>query len=220
MMYYRNKRDAGFTLVEMLVIIGIIGLLAGALVPTVSHLRRAAKRARAQGAVTSAKVALNAYLQSEREWNGLFGLDSSAQVAVSDVADGIDYDIAKILSDAKLLDLVVPDDPATSTSLDRFGFLDEWGRFQLRRNTGISSDSDTGSDGVKIRDHRLQFRLDTDYDGYIDAGEGSPLGLRFRASVIVWSRGPDGKDDFDSNGGRYPDDDLISWNHSAVLSDQ
>lgn len=220
MMYNKKKRYAGFTLVEMLVVIGIIGLLAGALVPTVSHVRRVAKRSKAQRAVTNLKVALNTYLQSEREWNGLFGLDSSARVSVSDMAEGVDYDIAKVLSDEKLLDLVVPDNPATSTSLDRFGYLDEWGRFQLRRNPEITSETETGTDGIKIKDHRLQFRLDTDYDGYVDSDEGSPLGLRFRTSVIVWSRGPDGKDDFDNSGGRYPKDDLISWNHSAVLNDQ
>jgi prepilin-type N-terminal cleavage/methylation domain-containing protein len=208
-MAYNKRKNAGFTLVEMLVIIGIIGILASALVSSVSHLKRTAKRTRAQSAVNNVKVALNAYLQSEREW-------TDEMIKVLEV----DYDVAKILSEAKLLDLTVPDNPATSTSLDRFGFLDDWGRFELRRNPDISSDSETGTDGISIKDHRLQFRLDTDYDGFVDGTEGSPNGLKFRASVIVWSRGPDGEDDFENSGVRYPKDDLISWNHSGVVSDQ
>ncbi len=205
----KNHKVAGFTLVEMLVIIGIIGILSSALVTSVSHLKRSAQRSNAQGAVNNAKVALEAYLQTNREW---------ADEMVH--ALEIDYDVAKILSDEKLLDLVVPDNPSTSTSLDRFGFLDDWGRLQLRRNPNISSDTQLGSDGIPIKDHRIQFRLDTNYDGYVDGSEGSPNGLRFRASVIVWSRGPDGKDDFGPSGGRYPKDDLISWNHSGVVKDQ
>ena len=210
-MNYTKREDDGFTLVEMLVIIGIIGLLAGAIISSVSHVKRVAKRSKAQIAVNNAKVSLNAYLQTELEWSEkmIYALE-------------IDYDVAKILSDKKLLDLVVPNEEnrATSTSQDRFGFLDDWGRFQLRRNPDITSDSQTGTDGIKIKDHRLQFRLDTNYDGYVDGSEGSPQGLRFRASVIVWSRGIDGKDDFENAGVRYPLNDLISWNHSAVVSDQ
>jgi len=209
----RLIKSAGFTLVEMLVIIGIIGILASALVSGAGHMKRVAERTKAQRAVDDVKVALNLYLQSEREWHDIL-IDRLET----------DYDVSKILARSKLLDLVVPDDPATSTSLDRFGFLDEWGRKALRRNPNITGATQRGEDGIAISDHRIQFRLDANYDGYIDAGEGSPNGLRIRGSVIVWSRGPDGQDDFSSSNPkarqRYPYDDIISWEHAKVMADQ
>lgn len=212
-MNFERKQREGFTLVEMLVVIGIIGIMSGALVAGVSQVKRIAIRHKAQEAVTDTTVALNLYLQGEREWH-------------KDMINALemDYDVTKRLARKKLLDAVVPNDPATSTSLDRFGLLDEWGRKQLRRNPNVSSASQRGTDGLQIADHRIQFRLDTDYDGYVDGSEGSPNGLRIRASVIVWSRGPDGQDDFESTNpkasGRYPYDDLISWDQSKVVAGQ
>ena len=207
------KHRSGFTLVEMLIIIGIIGILAGALVTGAGHLRRVAVRTKAQNAVTDTKVALTIYLQNEREWH---------ETMIDRLE--VDYDVAKILSRNKLLDAVVPNDPATSTSLDRFGLLDEWGRKSLRENPNITTASQRGSDGIPVEDHRIQFRLDTDYDGYVDGNEGAPKGLKIRSSVIVWSRGPDGQDDFASSNPKakahYPFDDLISWEHSKVVADQ
>ncbi len=209
----REQKRAGFTLVEMLVIIGIIAILATALVSGAGHMKRVAERTRAQRMVDDVKVALNLYLQSEREWH-----DTLIERLETDA------DVSSLLNKNKLLDVVVPDDVINSTSLDRFGLLDEWGRQSLRRNPNISSATQSGEDGIQIREHRIQFRLDTNYDGYVDAGEGSPMGLRIRGNVIVWSRGPDGQDDFSSSNpkarGRYPYDDLISWEHAKVLSDQ
>ncbi|MFO7936460.1 MAG: prepilin-type N-terminal cleavage/methylation domain-containing protein [Kiritimatiellia bacterium] len=205
---YEKSRVSGFTLIEMLVIIGILGIIAATLLPSVTHLKKAAKRAKALTTVTDAKVAMNLYLQQKRAWS-----------ATMLEAREIDYNVAKELSDEDLLDLVVPDDPSTSTSLDRFGLLDDWGRDQLRRNPDVTSETHTGTDGVDISDHRIQFRLDENYDGYVDGSEGSPLGLKIRGNVILWSRGPDGKDDFENSGRRYPYDDLISWDHSKVQAE-
>jgi prepilin-type N-terminal cleavage/methylation domain-containing protein len=114
-MKLEKNRKKGFTLIEMLVIIGIIGILSGALITSMSHLKVTAKRARAQAAVSDAYTALN-------------------------------------------------------------------------------------------------------LDGYVDGSEGSPKGLKIRSNVLVWSRGPDGKDDSESSI-RYPYDDLISWDHGKVKAE-
>lgn len=210
---FKNSGQRGFTLVELLVVIGIIGLLAAAMMTSVGRLKNSAKRAKAQGAVSDAYTALNLYLQKERRWH----------VAMINALE-MDPVVCKVLAENHLLDVKVDFGNLNSTSSDRFGFLDEWGRDALRRNPTISTAAQLGFDGIKIEDRRIQFRLDLDNDGYVDANEGSPKGLTIRASVVVWSRGADGQDDFESNNPkaqtRYPYDDLISWNHSQVMSDQ
>ncbi|MFA7172820.1 MAG: type II secretion system protein [Kiritimatiellia bacterium] len=219
---FENSGRNAFTLVELLVVIGIIGLISAAMMTSVGRLKNSARRAKAQGAVSDAYTALNLYLQKERQWHQ----------HMKDAAEnekGMDEKVCQVLAKNHLLDVKVDlDDDGNpdlkSTSLDRFGFLDEWGRDALRRNPSISSSAQVGFDGVKIEDRRIQFRLDLDNDGYVDANEGSPKGLTIRSSVVVWSRGPDGQDDFNSKNpkakNRYPYDDLISWNHRQVMSEQ
>jgi len=213
MMNVKSKQSKGFTLVELLVVIGIIGLLAAAMTSSVGHLKRSAKRAKAQGAVSDVYTALNLYLQKERQWH----------VRMINALEMDDL-VCQTLAESHLLDVKVDAGNLNSTSAERFGFLDEWGRDALRRNPSITTASQLGFDGIKIEDRRIQFRLDLDYDGYVDAKEGSPKGLSIRSSVVVWSRGPDGQDDFESSNpkaqNRYPYDDLISWNQAQVTSEQ
>ena len=212
-MKMKRADKSGFTLVEMLVVIGIIGVLAGALVGSVGHLKRSAKRAKAQNMVSDAYTALNLYLQKERDWHPR-------------MINALEMDelVCEKLVQQQLIDMKVDIGKSNSTSLDRFGLLDEWGRDALRRNPLISASTQTGFDGIRIEDRRIQFRLDQNLDGYVDATEGAPNGLRVRSSVVVWSRGPDGQDDFESSNpkakNRYPYDDLISWNQSQVNADQ
>ena len=58
----------GFTLVEMLVVIGIIAVLIGASVAAYGPITRQAQRARGQELVSNVKDALEFILQKEDEW--------------------------------------------------------------------------------------------------------------------------------------------------------
>lgn len=214
----RLRKCAGFTLVEMLVVIGVIGLLAGALLGAFSHLKTAARQSQAQALVSEVATALNAYLQQYREWPDAL----KNRTEMDDTA-------CWILQSAKLLDVTPKKEKTNSdgtvtvsvneNSLDRFGLLDPWGRAALRKNPTISSAGVNIEGGKKLSDHRLQYRLDLNYDGYVDSSEDSPKGLKIRASAIVWSRGPDGEDDFNSSG-RYPKDDRLSWNLGGAQSEK
>ena len=63
-----KKRNVGFTLVEILVIIGIISILLGLLVPAVSTARKNARKAKCANNMEQMKRFLDSYTS---EWNGL-----------------------------------------------------------------------------------------------------------------------------------------------------
>ena len=204
----------GFTLVEMLVVIGVIGLLAGALLGAFTHLKTSARQAQAQALVGEVATALTAYLQQYREWPEALTKRTE-----------MDETACWVLQQAKLLDVTgkrVASDGTieeNKSSLDRFGLLDPWGRAALRRTPSISSSEVTIEGGRKLSEHRLQYCLDLNYDGYVDALDKSPIkDQKIRASAIVWSRGPDGKDDYEASGKRYPIDDRLSWNYGQARS--
>lgn len=166
------------------------------------------------GAVAGEQVAtaLTVYLQNERSWPvELLGKEE------------FDADACAALQRAKLIDITtwsaLPSDGAVGrkneNSPDQHGLLDPWGRAIMRKNPRSSEDA--------VKNHRIQYRLDENFDGYVDASEGSPKGVRVRASVLVWSRGPDGYDDAAGKNPkaatRYPYDDRLSWSYGQAKAE-
>ena|SRR3990167_6424017 len=62
------RKNKGFTLVEIMVVISVIGVLATILVPNVSGIVNKAKKSAAQGTVNSAYTALNAYFNDNGDY--------------------------------------------------------------------------------------------------------------------------------------------------------
>jgi len=186
------NKQSGYTLVEMLVVIGIIAMLAVGFMSSFSYVQRLAWRSQAQTLVSSAANSLTLYLQKERGWGDL---ENKTE---------FDEEVCAILKAAGVLDSTIKaaGDSKAAASIDRYGLLDVWGQRKLRGNPNLSRSI--------AQQHRLQFRLDSNLDGKVDSSENSPNGLEVRASVLVWSRGPDGKDDTSSSG-RYPKDDVLSF---------
>ena len=216
-----KKQCGGFTLVEMLVVIGIIGILATTLMTSFSRLKTTARQAQAQAQAAEVAAAFTVYLQRYREWpetwkNGT-KTEMDEEVCWEFQKRGLLDLTTYKYSNGSLMDCVSANSIST-LSLDRFGMLDPWGRIALKKTNTQSS---TGSvrDGGTFADHRIQFRLDRNYDGYVDSGEGAPKGMKVRAAAIVWSRGPDGKDAA-SGKVRYPGDDRLSWPYGQVKGDQ
>jgi hypothetical protein len=167
----------------------------------------------AQNQVAEVATAFNRLLQRDREWP-----DEWVGEKGKGVKTEMDEEVCWVFQQRRSLDLTTykSEGVINKQSLDRFGMLDPWGRNALKKNNTQNS-TDKVPTGGTFKDHRIQFRLDKNYDGWVDSSDGAPPNVKVRASVIVWSRGPDGKDDYET-GGRYPQDDRLSWPHGQSKS--
>lgn len=66
-----GRRQAGFTLVEILIVISIIAVLAGMVLVGVQHARQGANTAMAKTTISSMATALDRYVQDEGEYPGM-----------------------------------------------------------------------------------------------------------------------------------------------------
>ena len=64
----QRKYKTGFTLIEMLVVIGIIAVLMGSTVVGIGKMRKTAQKARTQETVSNAATALTIIFQKEMNW--------------------------------------------------------------------------------------------------------------------------------------------------------
>lgn len=212
----RNKK--GFTLMEMLIVIGIISVLMGITIGTLGGFSKKAKRAKDQEIVSNAATALNIILQNKREWpvellnaqtkdtTGSLVLDENACLAF--IKNNL-LDIASKNENGKKR--VDPQGP------DRFGILDSAAADVVKRGS-TSVQLSTIVPGYKtekktVQDHRIRFAIDNDYDGFTEvqiAGET----YKVRANACCWSAGPDGEIQSFHQAGRS--DDTYSWNKNQI----
>lgn len=157
----------GFTLVEMLVVIGIIAVLTAASVVSFSKMMGSADRAKSQELVHQTATALSAlYQQNNGVWpkrlltanSGDGKLDESAAVPLAS------YMSLKTNSSGEL------------AGLDKFGILDPAGT-ALVKGKGTSA---TKSD---VEQYILNFAIDVDDDGIVEVEK---LGVRVRGTAAVW----------------------------------
>ena len=66
----KRSNQPSFTLVEVLVVISIIGALAGIMVPTIKGAMEAGKKAKAKGELNAIVAAVKAYKQEYGRWPG------------------------------------------------------------------------------------------------------------------------------------------------------
>ena len=179
----KSLRSA-FTLIEMLVVMGIIAVLIGASIGGYSAMTKSAERARCQELVSNVAVALTALFQNEGVWPKRLAREGATDgkldenTAYALVANGRSY-FSLTKNGDKL------------GGHDRFGILTPWAQAVVKRlGTSASKGSKVGS--MTVDDHVLHYALDLDGDGKILAASVGGQSVDVRATAIVWCCGKDG----------------------------
>ena len=217
----RMASRRGLTMIELLVVIGVIMVLSAVLLGGIGRVRKSAANARAQDLVSNVATALNQILQTERNWPGYVIKSASAGDPM------VDSDACQALIRHKTFSLnYVKDRTADGdtfyrlTGIDRCGIVDPWAaQFLKTLDPTVSGNSALGRkvpDGGTVRDHVLRFAVDDDYDGICVARVGGQT-LRIRANVVVWCCGRNGKfEDYSKVGRVEGSDDIFSWTPGQV----
>ena len=197
----------GFTLIEMLVVIGIIATLMGVMLASVTKFIKSAEKTRCQELVANTATALTALYQKEGAW-------PRALIKGHNGNNMLDANAALPLAKGSYMTLTTDreDYRPHATKLvgyDRFGVVSPWA-FAAGKKFGSSTSLSTKvPSGGTMQDHILRYALDLDGDGVI---EGAPIGgenIDIRATAAVWCCGKDGRIEAYSSGTKK--DDVYSW---------
>ena len=207
-------RTKGFTLIEMLVVIAIIGILASVCLVAFGPATGAAEKQRCQELVSNTATALTALFQNEGSWPKRLAEEGATdgkldeKTAYALVANGRSY-------------FSLTKDGAKLGGHDRFGIVTPWAQAVIKRlGTSASKGSKVGSKTVE--DHILHYALDLDGDGKIEGASVGGQSVDVRATAIVWccgkagvidpypyANGSGGKGATTASGGKT--DNVYSW---------
>ena len=196
----------GFTLIEMLVVIGILAILMGAGLASFSSATKKAQKAKAQELVTQVATALEAIYQKEGCWPRRITAAASSD---AEFTPELAYELAK----RGAMSLTYDDTQKRTTGADSCGIVSPWAQQTIKRvGTGFSEGTHVSTGGT-IRDHRLHFAIDTEGKGLVKANVGGQA-VTVRSTAVVWCCGYDGKIERYSEGLRS--DDVYSWSKMQI----
>ena len=161
----------GFTLVEMLVVIAILGILMAMMVPAAGIVMKRAKTSNAKGDAGLVAATLMKYRMEYNRW------PSAASVPN---ADGYPTDKAWV-------DVMCPT-PTSARTLDNFNQIVF---FEAGGGALAKSGSDKGA-FVDPWGHPYRYQVDQDGDSQIPNPDPDKNGALLPSGVVAWSAGEDG----------------------------
>ena len=192
----------GFTLIEMLVVIGIIATLMGVTIASVSKFLKSAEKARCQELVANAATAITALYQKEGAW-------PRALISNSNSEQGLDEKAALPLAKGGYMTLTINNAGNQLSGYDRFGIVSPWALAVVKARGTSASKSTPVPGGGTIQSHTLKYAIDLNGDGVIPGVQVGGETIDIRATAAVWCCGKDGKCEGYAKG--LKKDDVFSW---------
>jgi len=201
----KNVRRA-FTLIEMLVVVGIIAILIGASLASFNKMMKSAEKAKVQELVNNVATALGALYEADGVW--------PKKIRETGATNGrLDKDVALVLSKRGYFPLSMDKGRTKLVGKDRFGILTPWASKIVDRKGEKASEGDVVNASSTIEDHILYFAVDLDGNGIIEGANVGGESVDIRATAAVWCVGKSGGKDH--RPWPYKDglkkDDVYSW---------
>jgi len=178
----RHSSRRAFTLIEMLVVIGIIAILVGVSLTSFRKMSKTADNTQAQELVSQAATALAAIYEADGMWPKLIREASKSTEEDKGVLGNEEgNEVARILAKRGYMSMSMKDGKLVGK--DRYGILTPWAAKKLEN-----------ASSTDIQANILKFAVDLNGDGVIDNEEcGKRIEKYFgkkieyiRATVMVW----------------------------------
>ena len=211
-----NRRSqSGFTLMEMMVVIGIIMMLSGALFFGMDKVRKSAQRTKAQETVSNTATALGLIFQKEMAWPKLLLDYNTRQLEAEPSHVFVRHNLLGLTFDSNSYDPSTRKGSIKLVGSDRCGIVDPWAAAVLKGQRASNSEKDglslkVGTGGT-VKDHILWYAIDDDGDGITKVSHPKDGEIRVRATACVWCAGADGVLGSYKRSEKASADDVYSW---------